>query len=898
LSPRTEHPDWYLLGIKDVLDRLGSSQNGLDQQEVERRQAQYGPNSLPDDDVDSMWTVLLQQFRSPLIYVLVFAAVLSLVVGEFTDAAVIVAIVLLNGGVGFVQEWRANDAIASLKQMLSPSARVRRVGVESQIDAGELVPGDVCVLEVGDRVPADLRLINAPNFKTDESMLTGESEAVTKSAEQLPQGTPLHERSNLAFMGTNCVEGRATGVVVGTGVATEFGLIGQLAQSISREKSALRARLEVLARQLGLLALGAALLVVAIGLLQQREVLEVVLTSISLAVAAIPEGLPAVVTISLALGVRQMARRHVLVRRLAAVESLGSIDVIASDKTGTFTTNRMTVTQIATLTSDYEISEDSIALVGNNRGAELDEKPSAELSQFFESAVRSSNAYVREVDSEFEVVGDPTEGALIVGAIKTGFSEPGDFGDSSQTVLEIPFDSDRMRMTVVSDVEGQRVAHSKGAPEVILDLCSHIQTTEGIVEFDETIQTEIGDKLERLSSNGLRTLAVARRVLTDGNSLDDQDVESDMTFLGIAGIMDPPRQEVPAAVEAAHAAGIKVYMLTGDAVATARAIASRIGMSAGRALTGLDLRDMDDTQLSEELSRVNVFARVTPEDKLRIVSLLQDRGSRVAVTGDGVNDAPALQKADVGIAMGRRGTDVSRAAADTVLVDDNFASIVAGIEEGRRQSDNLRKFVRYMLSSNIGEVVAVVISVISGSALILLPVQILWMNLVTDGPTGLALSAEKSEKDSMLRTPDQSDASILDSLSVSVLLIIGLYIGGVAFLLFRAELNGGATEEQARTMALTALIVMQKVNVFNFRSLRSPLFRTGLFSNRTLIVAVIGAVLVHLSAIYVPAISSLLGLEALDLYHWGLVLASAVPLLIGGELIKYLHATKSDVATT
>lgn len=620
-----------------------------------------------------------------------------------------------------------------------------------------------------------------------------------------------------------------------------------------------------------------------------------VLTSISLAVAAIPEGLPAVVTISLALGVRQMARRQVLIRRLAAVEGLGTIDVIASDKTGTFTTNQMTLTKIATPSTQYEVAGEQFFTTNdaNSKRAVIEPSTDRSLNIFLESAVLSSHVFVQKIGDSVQIVGDPTEGALVIAAMNAGIqSSASPTRDFDEAVFELSFDSERMRMTSVYESEGRAVAHMKGAPEVVLPRCTEIIENGTLHEITEEKRNEISSTLESLTSIGLRTLAVARRNLPSDASDYDDSIERGMTFLGIAGIMDPPRPEVPAAIAAAHSAGIRVYMLTGDAAATARTIAKRIGISFGRILTGADLHNLDDQALTDALSRVSVFARVTPEDKLRIVTLLQKQGERVAVTGDGVNDAPALQKADVGIAMGLRGTDVSRAAADTVLADDNFASIVAGIEEGRRQGDNIRKFVRYLLSSNIGEIAAVLIAVMSGSVLILLPVQILWMNLVTDGPTGLALSAEPAEGDSMKRAPAQTKEPILSVNSVAVLLAIGLYIGGIAFLLFREELAGGATVEKARTVALTALVIMQKVNVFNFRSLRSPLASVGIFSNKILIWAIVVTTGIHLCAIYIPQIQALLGTESLEWDDWIPIIGAALPLVVVGELFKYVRSRR------
>ena len=888
--------DSYTQSAQDIIGHLKTdSSSGLKTDEAADRLSQFGENKLEVKKREHWYQILARQFVDVLIAILIIAAVIAFAIGEVGDAITIIAIVVLNGILGFVQEWKAEKSLEALAHMLAPHCTVVRDGHEQKIEARTLVPGDIVVLEIGDRVPADLRLIDAVNLKADESTLTGESVSVHKETRAVSADTPLAGQRCMVWMGTNITNGRARGVVTATGMNTEFGRIALLTRNIQNEATPLQRKLAVLGKQLGLLSVGISITIALTGWLMGKPLVEMFLTGVSLAVAVVPEGLPAVVTITLALGVRAMVRRRALLRRLQAAEALGAATVICTDKTGTLTQNEMTVRHIWLPTGAIEVTGTGYDPAGHFEvdGQKINYQQRPDLLALLETGLVCNHSRVEKNQQQDEYAGwheagEPTEAALIVAAYKAWLSTP----IEEKTVTEFSFNSTRKRMTVVEHQPDKgKIAHVKGAPEVILERCSHIQEGEQIRALTESDKTSFIRAYTQMANEGLRTLALAKRTLPESISLDENDVETDLTLLGVVGIIDPPRKEVSQAITTARNAGIRVVMITGDAAATALAIAKRIGLPAKKAITGSDLNTLDDNTLKTLLADEVVFARTTPEHKLRIVSLLQAQGNIVGMTGDGVNDSPALKKADIGIAMGLRGTDVAKGAADMVLTDDNFASIIGAVEEGRRQYENIQKFVRYLLSSNTGEVIAIFANILLGGPLILLPVQILWMNLVTDGMTAVALGLEPVEKGVMNRPPRAAHEPVLDRAGMLMILILGGYIGFATLWIFHHYLIAGGENALAiaHTVAFTAIIILEKMNVFNFRSLRAPISVIGFFSNPWVIGAWVATVGLQVAAVYTPFLQSALHTVALSWSDWGLILLIALPVFVFTELYKWLR---------
>ncbi len=874
----TAATEWHATAPAAIAEQLQTDLSvGLDPREAAQRLDRFGPNRLETTGATPWYWVLGRQFVDVLIAILAIAAVVSIVLGEIVDAVTITAILVLNGILGFVQEWRAERAIEALRDMLAHEARVVRGGQHEVVDATQLVPGDLVVVAVGSRIPADMRVIAPVDLTVDESALTGESESVAKSSTPVAPQTPLAERASMVWMGTSVTNGRTSGLVVATGMSTEFGRIAELTQTVGRDPTPLQKQLARLGKRLGLVAVAMSLIVAVAGTLLGNDVQEMFFTGVSLAVAVVPEGLPAVVTITLALGIRRMVERKALLRRLQAAETLGSATVVCTDKTGTLTQNEMTVRKIWVPAGTVEATGVGYAPQGQFH---TDPATLPELVTALETAVWCNHARIEE-DRGWTCIGEPTEGALITAANKA------DVVVDPHPAGEFSFNSRRKRMTVIEDTGTAKVAHVKGAPGVLLPLCSHVGWGDGTRPLDEADRRRITEIYDSFARQGYRTLALARRELPADIEMTAEEVERDLTLLGVAAILDPPRTEVPEAVSQAHAAGIKVVVITGDAAETAQAIADRVGLSADLAVTGNELTQMDDGELRAAIDRDAVFARTTPEHKLRIVELLQADGAVVAMTGDGVNDAPALKKADIGIAMGVRGTDVARGAADMILTDDNFASIIGAVAEGRRQYDNIQKFIRYLLSSNSGEVIAVLANILLQAPLILLPVQILWMNLVTDGLTALALGVEPAEAGIMRRPPRDPEERILTRESLAQILGFGLYIGLGSLLLFHLYYSGmDSGLAKAQTMAFTGMVLLEKMNVFNFRSLHAPMRDVGFFSNPWLLAAWTMSVSLQVSVVYVPFLQSAFGTVALNPTDWVWIVAVATPIFLIGELIK------------
>ena len=882
---------WYARETDDVLKQLHSDPRlGLSDREAKRRLSSYGPNRIEASKKEPWYWIFLRQFSDLLIWILLAAAAISFAIGEVGDALTILAIVILNGILGFVQEYKAEKAIEALQQMLSPVCKVVRGGKEKEIDASRLVPGDIVLLEIGDRVPADLRLIEAVNLKLDESALTGESASVIKSDKALSGKVPLAERSDMAWMGTSVTNGYARGIVTATGMETEFGKIARLTSEVERGRTPLQKRLAILGKKLGILSVAISVLVAVVGYLFGKDMLEMFLTGVSLAVAVVPEGLPAVVTITLALGVKAMVRQHALLRRLQAAESLGSANVICTDKTGTLTQNQMTVEKIWLFDSVLDVTGSGYDPKGHfaENGKKIDYQKRPGLLELLHAGLLCNHAILSKEGEEWRIAGEPTEASLIVAAYKAWLSP-----DDSKIVSEFSFNSERKRMTVVVDEEGRKVAYTKGAPEVLLERAAWYMEGGETKPLDDAAHDRFVRAYTDLAKRGLRTLALAKRTLPDEVALDADDVERSLTLLGIVGIIDPPRPEVPEAILTAQRAGIKVVMITGDAALTALAIGRKVGLDVSRAITGSQLNEMEDNEVREALDGNVIFARTTPENKLRIVKLLQEEGLVTAMTGDGVNDAPALKRADIGIAMGMRGTDVAKGAADMILTDDNFASIINAVREGRRQYDNIKKFVTYLLSSNTGEVIAIFVNILLGGPLILLPVQILWMNLVTDGLTAVALGLEKAEKGIMERPPRTTNESILQWRGITMVLLLGAYIGGGTLWLFHHYLASGLPQTQAvmlaQTVAFTGIIILEKMNVFNYRSLHAPIPVIGFFTNPWLIGAWSLTIAAQAAAVYVPFLQDALHTVPLRLEDWAVIFAVAVPIFLAVETYKWLE---------
>ncbi len=890
--------------LDTLATRMGTDlETGLGIAEGASRLARHGPNTLSAQTRTSWWHILGRQFLSALIWILLLAAGISFAIQHTVDGITILVIVALNAALGFIQEWKAERALAALQSMLSPRCQVVRGGATRRVDAREVVPGDVVVLELGDRVPADLRIVESTNLATDESSLTGESDQVTKVPTVVPANAGLTDRRNMAWMGTLVAFGRGRGVATATGMQSAFGEVARLTETVGREPTPLQRKLGRLGRGLGLLACGVAGLIAVTGWILGRDAVDMVMTGISLAVAVVPEGLPAVVTITLALGVRTMARRRALIRRLPAAEALGAATVICTDKTGTLTKGEMTVKQVWTAARTYDVTGSGYDPAGHFEaaGVRIDPREDPALHALLETGQRCGHASIEESGGHWRLSGQPTEGALVVAACKAWLPT---HEHGVTRVTEFPFDSTRKRMTIVETRAGGQVALLKGAPEVVWERCTHILDGDGERALDDEDRSRIADARQGMAASGLRILALARRDLPTDASLTADSVEQGLTFLGLAGLMDPPRAEVPQAVLAARTAGIRVLVVTGDAPETARAVMGQIGLPVASHITGPDLDQMDDAALAMALEAPTVFARTTPAHKLRIVEVLQGAGEIVGMTGDGVNDAPALKRADIGIAMGIRGTEVARGAADLVLLDDNFASIIHAVEEGRRQLGNIRKFVRYLLSSNTGEVLAIFLNLLLGGPLILLPVQILWMNLVTDGLTALALGAEPASRGTMQRPPRSPKESIIDRRGVIEISGVGAYGALMTLVLYYAYLAGDAAQAAiAQTVAFTGLIVAEKVNVLNFRSLHLPLRRIGFFSNPWLLAALGLTLGLQVCAVYVPFLQTALGTHPLRLQDWLLILVAALPIFIGPEWIKWrrlrsaeARAAASDVA--
>jgi Ca2+-transporting ATPase len=917
---------WHSLTAEQAIAALESNaEGGLSEAEISRRHEMYGFNELKEAPPKTIWAKLWDQFNDFVIWLLIGAALISAFLGEWVEAGAIMAIVILNAVLGIIQEQRAEEELAALKKLAAPEADVVREGIRKAIPARELVPGDVVVLEAGNYIPADLRLLQTYNLKVEEAALTGESVPVQKdSGVTLAEDASLGDRRNAAFMGTLVSYGRGRGLVVDTGMKTQIGRIAEMLSQVEDEVTPLQRRLDQLGKTLGWAALSICGLVFLLGWVRGNDPLEMFLVSVSLAIAAVPEGLPAVVTISLALGMREMINRNALIRRLSSVETLGSATVIGSDKTGTLTQNEMTVTHISIDGRDIHITGSGYAPLGeflvDGQPVNLEEHPAARTALWI-GAMNNDAQLVKASDggtrSDYRMIGDPTEGAIIVAAAKAGQ----DFQDLEKAyprVQEIPFDSERKRMTTIHKVLDPHdedfspfhddefadwyVVAVKGAPDLVLDLCTHYeQFTDVPAEMNESVRERILVANDKMALQALRVIGVAYKMVKNlPEELSSAEIEKDLTFVGLLGMIDPPREEVRESLDVAKKAGIRTVMITGDYAKTARAIAETIGLlhPGHEVYTGKDLDQMDDRELEAKINDVDVFARVSPEHKVRIVRALRANNAIVAMTGDGVNDAPALKQSDIGVAMGITGTDVAKETADMVLTDDNYSSIVSAIEQGRIIYSNIRKFVFYLLSCNLAEIATIFLAIAFRLPSPLNPIQLLWLNLVTDGAPALALGMEKGDPDIMDQPPRPANEPIINRLmrtgiAVQTVAITAVTLGAYLLGLKLWPVTHGEINDTAATMAFITLSFSELLRAYTARSERYPLFKIGIFKNKSMNWAVMISSVLLLAVLYVPFLQPVFSTVPLGWQHWEYVLPLLIVPALAAEITKWFVSRKA-----
>jgi Ca2+-transporting ATPase len=874
---------WHTLSVDEALESLRTSASGLASTEAARRLHRYGPNELQAVKRASAWHTFAAQFKNVLILILLSATLISGLLGHTLEAVVITVIVLFAVLLGFIQEHRAERAIEALRSMAAPTARVLRDALETVVPARELVPGDIVLLRAGDRIPADARLMHAVNLAIDEAPLTGESDAVEKITARLDDGhLSVGDRINMTYAGTLATHGRGQALVVSTGMSTEFGRIAQMVQTVEAGRTPLQENLDRLGGTLGKAALAVVALVITLGLWRGLPPIEMFMFGIALAVAVVPEALPAVVTISLAIGLRRMVKRHALVRRLPVVETLGSTSVICTDKTGTVTKSEMTVRQVFADGQLMEVSGAGYDPDGHVLHAGRRVEPPPAVRELLRAGALASDARLVTRDGRWQVEGDPTEGALVVAATKVGLN-PLDLNEQEPRTGEISFTSERRRMTTLHATASGAIAYSKGATDQVSASCANQLTSGKEVPLTRADRERIHGVERDMASEGLRVLAIARK---SGASVED--AEHEMTLLGLVGMMDPPRTEARTAVETCAAAGIVSVMITGDHPLTASTVAKEVGILGNRrVVSGLDLDAMSDQELERDVAEIAVYARVSPAHKLRVVEAWQRRGEVVAMTGDGINDAPALKKADVGVAMGISGTDVSKEAAGMTLLDDNFATIVAAVEEGRIVFGNIKKYLMYLLSCNVGEIVLLAGAVLAGFPLPLSAVQILYVNLATDGLPALALAVDPPEPDLMRRKPRNPRVGIFTRPVVTMMLAGGLWSGLVNMSLFAWLLQNGRSLQQVMAMTFVSLVLIQFFNAYNCRSDRLSVVRRP-FANWWLNLAVAWEMLMLGVIIYVPFFQRLFGTFSLTPADWALTMALAASIVPVLEAVKWM----------
>lgn len=884
-------PVWHSCSPEQAMQQLDTGEGGISEPEAALRLKQYGENRLKPPEPGSIVIRFLSQFDNVLIYILLAAAVVTVLLGHWVDSVVICGVVVINAVIGFVQEGKAEKALAAIRRMLSLTAIVLRDGQRRQISSEQLVPGDIVILQSGDKVPADVRLLNSKSLRIEEAALTGESEAVEKSVHAVDAVTAIGDRFCMAYSGTLVVYGQGMGVVVATGQQTEIGRISQMIAQVDKLTSPLLRQMAVFSRWLTLMIVLLAVGIFGYGfLLRDYPANEIFMAAVSMAIAAIPEGLPAIMTITLALGVQNMARRNAIVRRLPAVETLGAVTVICTDKTGTLTRNEMTVQRV--ITADYAVQVSGVGYAPkggfSQDGREVQIAGYADMLALFRAGLLCNDAALQQQGGTWTIHGDPTEVALITLAGKAALDSVLEHEMLPRTDV-IPFEPEhRFMATLHHDHAGHGLIYVKGAPEAVLVMCSH-QRSQG---EDRPIRLDFWhDKIQQASAAGQRILAMASRIAPEKQqTLTFSDVEAGFTMLGLVGIIDPPREEAIAAIKQCHAAGIRVKMITGDHRVTACAIGASIGIGDGRwVVTGVELDGMDDAQLRSIAAQVDIFARANPEHKLRLVKALQDDGEIVAMTGDGVNDAPALKRADIGVAMGQKGTEVAKESAEMVLIDDNFASIAHAVEEGRTVYDNIRKTVVYILPTSGGEAGILLLAIILGMALPITPVQILWVNMVTTVTLAISLSFERPERGVMFRPPHDPNTSIVSGFLVWRIVFVALLMICGGFALYFWETAQGSSVETGRTVVVNVLVMCEIVYLFNCRYLMASVCsREGMLGNRYALLAVGLLLLLQVLFTYWPVMQQLFGTVALDAGAWARITAVSLILFLLIEIEKYL----------
>lgn len=894
--------NWYNQSPDEVLKNLSTTkERGLSEVEAKKRLEEYGENALAEEKKKSFGEKLKEQFFDPMIIILIAAALVSIFVGEGLDAGIIIAIVIVNAFLSIYQEGKAEEAIAALQEMSSPKAKVIRDGDHEEVDSNKLVPGDIIVLETGDIVPADLRLIESSNLKIDESSLTGESVAVEKHFDQVYDGKmEIGDRENSAYSSTIVTYGRGMGVVIETGHKTEIGKIATSIATVGDEQTPLQRKLAKLSKTLGILVIVICAVVMGVGLLYKHDPLDMFMTAISLAVAAVPEGLPAIVTIVLSIGMGKMAEKNAIVKKLLAVETLGTTTVICSDKTGTLTQNEMTVVKVFTDGQVYHVSGTGYSPEGDvtKKDEIVTIEEDENLKILSSIAALTNDAKLKVKGGDASITGDPTEGALLTFAEKAGNGLENLYKNFDR-LEEIPFDSDRKMMTTFHDKIFEGIASfTKGAPDVVLERCEKVLIDGKEVELDEKLRKEILEKNSEFARSALRCLGYAYRKHSDMPSeITSESIEKDMVFVGLTGMIDPSRPEAKEAIKECKSAGIRPIMITGDYLETGLAIAKDLGIAErdDQAIMGRELNEMSEAELREIVKEKSVYTRVSPENKVQIVTALKQNGHITAMTGDGVNDAPAIKKADIGIAMGITGTDVAKNTAEVILTDDNFATIVNAVEEGRIIYSNIKKFVAYLLSCNLGEVLIVLISILMNLPVPLIPIQLLWLNLVTDSFPALALGVERGEADIMNEPPRDPDEPILDTEIKITVAIQSIAITVATLLAYLVGLKWYGQAEglhHARTMAFSTLIICELLRAYSSRSIDKTVFEIGVFTNKKLVFATLFSFMLMLVVIYVPVLNDAFGLMDLGPREIAVVLGSALIPLVAGEIQKKVRFKK------
>ena len=881
-----EKKKWHSMGADKVLETLASDkENGLSANEVKERLEKYGRNKIPKVKTRTWWMRLLMQFHNVLIYVLMVAAVITALMDHWIDTWVILAVVVINALIGFIQEGKAERALESIREMLSLEAIAIRDGKRQTIEAEELVPGDIVMLKSGDKVPADIRLVQSKDFRVEESPLTGESTAVEKNTEAVDESAVIGDQLSMAFSGTVVVYGKATGVVVSTGAETEIGRINQMISSVEDITTPLLQQIEKFGKWLSVIILLGAGAFFAFGyFFRDYSLAELFLAAIGLVVASIPEGLPAIMTITLAIGVQRMANRNAIIRRLPSVETLGAVNVICSDKTGTLTRNEMTAKTIITADKEYHVEGTGYAPEGKilHDDKEVNPEDDKVLMQLLRAARLCNNAEIGKEEGKWKLTGAPTEGALLALSYKAGLK---DF--KPERIDSIPFESDHKYMATLNKFDDEVMVFMSGAPERVMEFCTQQYTADGGADIDADFWEK---EIEKVAAKGQRMLGLAYSKSDSGRTeIDKETCEKRKIFLGVVGIIDPPRDEVVDAIKECKEAGVEVKMITGDHAITARAIGKEIGIGDGeKSITGKELEQMSDEEMRKVVGEYDIYARTSPEHKLRLVTALQENGKLAAMTGDGVNDAPALKKANIGIAMGIKGTEVSKDASAMVLADDNFATIVNAIEEGRTVYDNIRKALLFILPTNGAEALVLMSAILLGIAMPITPAQILWVNMVTAVTLALALSFEPMESNVMERPPRGAGESILGKLFIWRITFVSVVIGGLTLAAFTLLRNNGLDDDAARTIAVNTLVAGQLFYLFNCRKIETPALAKGFFDNWYAFLAAGALILLQMAFVYLPFMNTFFGTQAIEASYWLYPLAAGVLVFLLVELEKLI----------